>query len=223
MKKKLKNIIRGIFVLLCLGMVVVLGINGYVKYNSQEYILSPSDVQNISDADCILVLGCGVRPDGTPSDMLSDRLQRGIELYQTGVSSKIIMSGDHGTKEYDEVNTMKKLAMEAQVPSENIFMDHAGFSTYDSMYRLKEIFGVKKVVIVSQKYHLYRALYIANELGVEAYGVDADYRAYSGQSYRDAREILARFKDFLKVIFKPEPTFLGDAIPVGGNGNITND
>ena len=114
-------------------------------------------------------------------------------------------------------------AIEKGVPSENIFMDHAGFSTYESIYRAKEIFKAKKVVIVTQKYHLYRALYIANQLGLEAYGVGSDPRKYVGATYRELREILARDKDFIKCIFKPEPTYLGETIPVSSNGNATND
>ena len=155
--------------------------------------------------------------------MLEDRLLEGIKLYQANVSDKIIMSGDHGREEYDEVNIMKKYAIEKGIPSENIFMDHAGFSTYESIYRARDIFKANKVVIVTQEYHLYRALYIANQLGMEAYGVGADPRKYVGATYRELREILARDKDFIKCIFKPEPTYLGDTIPVSGNGDITND
>ena len=102
-------------------------------------------------------------------------------------------------------------------------MDHAGFSTYETMYRARDVFKAEKVVIVTQEYHLYRAVYIAEQLGLEAYGVSSDYRAYSGQTSRDVREILARCKDFAMCIFKPEPTFLGDAIPVSGSGDLTND
>ncbi|MBO5096162.1 MAG: YdcF family protein, partial [Bacilli bacterium] len=122
-----------------------------------------------------------------------------------------------------EVNIMKEFAIEKGVPSENIFMDHAGFSTYESIYRAKEIFEADKIVIVTQKYHLYRALHIANSLGIEAYGVGADPRQYVGAMYRELREILARNKDFVKCLFKPEPTYLGETIPVSGNGNATND
>ena len=102
-------------------------------------------------------------------------------------------------------------------------MDHAGFSTYESMYRAKEVFEADKIVIVSQKYHLYRAIYIARSLGLEAYGVPSDVREYRGQKYRDFREAIARVKDFFNVIIKPEPTYLGEAIPVSGNGDLTND
>ncbi len=223
---KKKKVCKTIFlVLLCFffaGVAAVLGVNGYVKGTASRYILSPEKAAELTDVDAILVLGCGVKADGTPSAMLSDRLTRGIALYDTKVSSKLLMSGDHGQKEYDEVGTMKQYAMDAGVPSENIFMDHAGFSTYESMYRAKEIFSADKIVIVTQEYHLYRAIYIANALGIEAYGVSADYRPYAGQTYRDAREILARCKDFATTIFRPEPTYLGEVIPVSGNGDLTN-
>ena len=133
------------------------------------------------------------------------------------------MSGDHGRKEYDEVNVMKEYAIKNGVPSEDIFMDHAGFSSYESIYRAKEIFEANKIIIVTQKYHLYRALYIANQLGLDAYGVNSDPRQYVGTTYRECREILARNKDFIKCIFKPKSTYLGDSIPVSGNGDVTND
>jgi SanA protein len=155
--------------------------------------------------------------------MLEDRLLEGINLYKNNVSSKIIMSGDHGREDYDEVNLMKNYAIEKGIPSEDIFMDHAGFSTYETMYRAKEIFKAKKVVIVTQNYHMYRALYDAKKLGLDAYGVCSDPRQYVGATYREIREILARDKDFVKCIFKPKPTYLGDEVPVSGNGDITND
>jgi len=153
--------------------------------------------------------------------MLEDRLLRGVELYQLGAAPKLLMSGDHGRQEYDEVATMKQFAMDAGVPSEDVFKDHAGFSTYESIYRAKEIFGADRVIIVTQQYHLYRALYIAQQLDVEAYGVHCDYRTYVGQGMRDVREILARAKDFAMTVMKPEPTYLGEKIPVSGDGNAT--
>ena len=133
------------------------------------------------------------------------------------------MSGDHGTVSYDEVNTMKQYAIDAGVPSSDVFMDHAGFSTYESVYRARDVFKAKKIIIVTQTYHLYRALYIANELGLEAYGVASDYDVYINQTQRELREVLARNKDFFTALFKPKPTYLGDAIPVSGNGDVTND
>jgi vancomycin permeability regulator SanA len=155
--------------------------------------------------------------------MLEDRLRRGVELYEAAAAPKLLMSGDHGQREYDEVNAMKGYAVAAGIPSGDVFMDHAGFSTYESLYRAKEIFGVKKVIIVTQEYHLHRALYIARQLGLEAWGVASDYRSYAGQLMRDIREILARNKDFVTGIFLPEPTYLGEKIPITGDGNVTND
>ena len=206
-----------------LGAAVVFGINGYVVYFGEKYILSPMDSLMLSDMDCILVLGCGVRDDGTPSHMLEDRLRRGVELYKAGAAPKIIMSGDHGRTNYDEVNTMKQYAIDAGVSSQDIFMDHAGFSTYESMYRAKDIFCAEKILIVSQEYHLHRAIYLARALGLEAYGVASDYRTYSGQLYRDVREILARDKDFFVALFQPDYPYGGETIPVSGDGNLTND
>ena len=218
MKKLLKY---GIIVIIIIAL-IVLGINLYVRISTNQQIIKENDYTELSDVDCIIILGAGIWGD-KPSPMLEDRLLEGIKLYQNGASDKIIMSGDHGRKEYDEVSIMKNYAIEKGIPSENIFMDHAGFSTYESIYRAKDIFQAKKIVIVTQKYHLYRALYIANQLGLEAYGVGADPRQYVGEIYIEIREILARDKDFIKCIFKPEPTYLGDTIPVSGNGDITND
>jgi vancomycin permeability regulator SanA len=210
----------------CLGLLgglAVLGINGIVKGTTKDKILSAEQAAQLTDVDCILVLGCGVRADGSPSDMLYDRLRRGVELYEAGAAPKLLMTGDHGRENYDEVDVMKSFAVDAGIASENVFMDHAGFSTYESMYRAKEIFQAKKVIIVTQQYHLYRAIYIAESLGLEAYGVAADYRSYYGQTKRDIREVLARVKDFGTSILKPKPTYLGDAIPIWGDGNQTND
>ena len=225
MKKK-KILIIGLVVLICLviiGIITVIGVNSHVKSVGGRNIITPEETAELKDVDCIVVLGCQVKDDGKPSDMLADRLRRGIELYNQGVTPKIIMSGDHGQKEYDEVNTMKQVAVDAGLPSSDVFMDHAGFSTYETLYRAKEVFEADKIIVVTQEYHLYRTLYIAEKLGIEAYGVNADYHTYWGQSNREAREILARCKDFVKTIFKPEPTYLGDAIPVSGDGDITND
>ena len=201
---------------------VLIGTNIYMVSKADDKIITPDEALQIKDADCILVLGCFVRPDGTPSNMLYDRLDVGTSLYLDGAAPKILMSGDHGRTEYDEVNNMKQFALDRNIPSENIFMDHAGFSTYDSMYRARDIFGCKKIIIVTQEYHLYRALYVAESLGIEAYGVAADSREYVGQWTRDIREIAARTKDFFMVAFKMGPVVLGDAIPISGNGNLTN-
>ena len=221
MKRLIKiGIVLLIIFVIC--FVCVLLINKYVKTSTQAQILTEDNYAGLENIDCIIVLGAGIWGD-KPSPMLEDRLLEAIKLYNNKVSPKIIMSGDHGRKEYDEVNIMKNFAIEKGVPSEDIFMDHAGFSTYESLYRAKEVFEAKKVVIVTQKYHLYRALYIANQLDIEAYGVNSDPRRYVGEAYRELREILARNKDFFSCIIKPKPKYLGEAIPVSGSGDLTND
>ena len=226
MKTKKKTLRRLLSIFLCLyilGVTALTVINSIVKLSTGDQIITSEEAAKLENIDCILVLGCFVKDDGRPSDMLFDRLTRGVELYDLGAAPKLLMSGDHGREEYDEVAAMKQFAIDEGIPSEDVFMDHAGFSTYESIYRAKEIFQADKILIVTQEYHLYRALYIANQLGVEAYGVSSDYHTYVGQFMRDFREMLARVKDCATCIFKPEPTYLGEAIPIFGDGNLTND
>lgn len=217
--KIVKGVLTAVLCVCIVAAATVFGIDFYVKKSTEKYILTPEEAG--SGYDCILVLGCGVYGD-TPSHMLEDRLLQGVELYKNGASERLLMSGDHGRQDYDEVNVMKDFAVERGIASENIFMDHAGFSTYESMYRAKEIFKAQRILIVTQGYHLHRAIYDARALGIEAYGVASDPRTYSGQAYRDVREILARNKDFIYCIVKPEPTYLGEEIPIDGNGDVTN-
>ncbi|NLY97442.1 MAG: DUF218 domain-containing protein [Clostridiaceae bacterium] len=213
--------ITTIILLVTVGLLAVFLINGYVRNSVKDRIYTINDIMNY-EADCILILGAGVWGD-RPSHMLEDRLITGTALYEKGLSNRLLMSGDHGKDDYDEVNVMKKFAIDRGIPSSHVFMDHAGFSTYDSLYRARDIFLVKKAVIVTQEYHLYRALYVAKGLGIDAIGVSSDLRPYAGQEYRDLREILARVKDFIYVILQPQPTFLGETIPVQGDGDATND
>ena len=207
------------FIIIGYIIFLVFVINFYVIYKTKNQIINITDLKN---NNVILVLGAGVWGD-SPSPMLADRLDIAIELYKSGKADKIIMSGDHGTKDYDEVNIMKKYAIDREVKSEDIFMDHAGFSTYDSIYRAKYIFEADNLIIVTQNYHLYRSLYIAGSLNIKAVGVKANPRKYMGATFREAREVLARNKDFFKCIIKPKSTYLGEVIPVSGNGDITND
>lgn len=209
-------------ILVMLAIAIVFGVNAFVINRYKSKILSVEDSKKLEDVDCILILGAQVMSD-KPSEMLADRLKQGLELYKNGVAEKIIVSGDHGRTDYDEVRVMKDFLISNGVPSENIFMDHAGFSTYDSMYRAKNIFKVERLVVVTQEYHLYRAVYSGNKLGMDAYGVSSDLHKYGGQEKREVREILARNKDFVMCIFKPQAKFGGEEIPVSGNGDITND
>ena len=206
-----------------LGAVCIFSLSAAIVSKTEEKVISADEAALLADIDCIIVLGCGVRADGTPSDMLADRVAVGISLYKSGASDRLLMSGDHGREGYDEVNVMKSLAVDEGIEPDDVFCDHAGFSTYETVYRAKEVFEADKVIIITQEYHLYRALYIAEKLDIEAYGVSSDLNKYAGQSMRDFREILARCKDWAMCIFKPEPTYLGDVIPVNGNGDVTND
>lgn len=192
-------------------------------YNGDSSSITNSDLVEMSriDPECIMVLGASVNPDGTPSPMLEDRLDTGIELYHRGVAPKLLLTGDDGQVEYNEVEGMKKYAIAAGVPEEDIFLDHAGFSTYDSVYRASYVFGVESMVVVTQEYHLYRTLQGCEKMGIDAVGVAAEQEVYSGQELREGREILARVKDFVKWMIKPEATFLGEAIPISGSGIVT--
>lgn len=180
-------------------------------------------LEELDNADAVLVLGARVYSDGTPSDYLRDRLEYGYAVYEKGLAPKIIVSGDHGKKEYNEVKAMKQYLLEKGVPEEDIFMDHAGFDTYDSMYRAQAIFGVKKLIVTTQEYHIYRAVYIARQLGIDTTGYAAPNWGVN-QTYDTIRESLARVKAFLDVnILHRPPKYLGDAIPISGSGLQTSD
>lgn len=220
MKRKYKAVIFVVLGIVLLIGIAAVSLSVYMVKATEKNIFTADTFKNDEKADCILILGAGVK-DGRPKPMLRDRLLTGIELYKSGAAKKIIMSGDHGRADYDEVNVMRAFALEQGVRAEDIFLDHAGFSTYDSVYRAKNIFGAENIIIVSQKYHLYRALYISEKLDVKAAGVSANLNSYGGQLKRDIREIIARDKDFFKCIVKPEAEIMGDKIPLDGDGSIT--
>lgn len=203
---------RGVVPLLC-GIVCTLlallifacSVSAAVCARAAGDIQTPSTlVQNGEQFDCILVLGCAVYENGQMSDMLRDRVDVGIALYQMGISSTILMSGDNRDIYYNEVEPMRAAALEAGVPEDCVEVDRYGLSTYESLYRAIYERGYRKIVIVTQKYHLYRAVYVAEKLGAEAVGVSADLRAYRGQWKRSGREVLARCKDVLYGLLQPE-------------------
>ena len=221
-KKRLKRILNVLFALILVSAAAALTVNIVVIREGKQRVVSAESL-SFPDADCILVLGAGVREDGTPSHMLADRLSVAVELYEQGAAPKLLVSGDHGQDNYDEVNVMKSFAVSAGVDADDVFMDHAGFSTYDSVIRARDVFGAKRIVIVTQEYHLYRALWLAEKLGLEAVGVPADLRTYIGQSMRETREIAARCKDFLFSVIQPAPKYLGPPIDLTGSGSVTDD
>ena len=221
--EKIKKVLVWMVVLGLLLSGTGLWVSEYVRREGEMNLLSAAEAEKLQEVDCILVLGCYVNPTGTPSPLLAERLAQGVELYQAGVAPKLLMSGDHGRKEYNEVAGMKRYAVQAGVDPEDIFLDHAGFSTYESIVRAKEIFGAKKIVIVTQKYHLSRALYLAREMGLEAKGVACDRSVLAGQAKRDAREVLARGKDYFFALLRPMPTYLGEKISLKGSGLVTEE
>ncbi len=222
--KTKRKVLYLILILLLIPNILLGSINIFVRKSSEKHIFHEQSINVLEDGnyDAILILGSGIR-NNYPTPILKERLDTGIYLYENDIAPKIIMSGDHGQEYYDEVNIMKEYAIEKGVPSEDIFMDHAGFSTYESMYRVQYIFGVQKLVVVSQKYHLYRAIYIGRNLGMDVVGANATKTIMGGHRARLTREVFAQGKDFLKVILRPEPTFLGEKISLDGSGDITND
>ncbi len=220
--------VRNVAVLLLSGVLFlvlsVFSISLSVKNKTDERILTVSDLQ-VSDLqfDCVLILGCGVYADGSPSPMLTDRMLTGIEVMQAGVTDRMLVSGDHRTDAYNEVGVMKQFAVDAGIRSTEIFQDHDGYSTYDSIVRAKKIFGARRIVIVSQEYHLYRALYLAEKLGMDAVGICADRRPYRNQLMYELRETVARCKDVFYGLKQPDPTVLGDVVALSGNGDRTEE
>ncbi|MEW8977908.1 MAG: ElyC/SanA/YdcF family protein [Symbiobacterium sp.] len=202
------------------GAALVLAVNAVVYWQGRRLIVSAADAQ---PAQVALVLGAGVTSDGRPTPMLRDRLEAALELYQTGKVRKLLLSGDHSRADYDEVNAMRRYLEERGVPPEDLFLDHAGFDTYDSMYRAGAIFQVRDVIVVTQEFHLPRALWIATRLGLDAQGVPADRFRYGVERAYAAREFAARVKAFAEVTLRRRPVFLGPVIPISGDGRATHD
>ena len=216
-----KRTILALFIV-CLIIVAFIAITNIIVINSvKDRIItvqqSSALTGNDSPPQTILVLGAGLW-DGGPSTMLAARLDTGLDIFQTGAANHLLLSGDNGQIDYNEVEVMGKYTLENGanfgVTEDRIQLDHAGFSTYESMYRMRDVFMVKSAIVVTQEYHLYRALYDAEKLGINVYGVAAA-PSQNGQRSRDLRELLARTKDFCYVLFDVQPTFLGDPIPIG--------
>jgi len=209
------------------GVAAIIMVVTFVFYsNLAVYISGRSGVHTVTDspeADAAIVLGARVYQSGSLSPVLADRLDTGIKLYTEGKVKKLLLTGDHGQTTYDEVNNMRLYALEQGVPEEDIFMDHAGFSTYESMYRARDVFKVNKAIIVTQEFHLPRALYTARSLGLIASGVKADKRNYIGEDYLRFREFVANTKAAAQLAIHDRPTYLGPEIPIWGDGRATKD
>ena len=202
MSKRTRTVLKILSIAVVIGLILVLigaCINLYIVHTGGKQIYTVEQMRG-SKADCILVLGAGLKPDGSPSDMLRDRLSFACDLWEEGVSDTVLVSGDRASESYDEVTAMKNYLLAHGVPEEAILEDPKGYSTSESLKRAKVVFGYENVVVVTQRYHLYRALYIAQKTGLDAKGVNSDPYTYRGQVLRDIREFAARIKDFFKFI-----------------------
>lgn len=221
MFKLLGCLVKLVLMVAIVAVLAVVGTNAAVVLTSRDGIVDGTEALQF-DADAIVVLGASVMPDGTPSDILKSRLDEAIALYEAGAAPKIIMSGDNGTASYNECWAMKLYAVDQGVPSEDVFCDHAGFSTYETMYRVRHVFGAERIIVSTQTYHQYRAIYDARGVGMQAIGVSNDQTEYADQSWYDLREIPARTKDFLQVLFHVPSTYVGDPISLDQSGDVTN-
>ncbi|MFN0200007.1 MAG: vancomycin high temperature exclusion protein [Bacteroidia bacterium] len=201
-------------------LLLAIGANWGVIVYAKEYIYLP---ENVPSVYCGIVLGAGLTAQNKPTHVLLDRLQTGLELYQKGKIKRFLLSGDHGQLEYDEVNTMKQWLEEKGVPATDIFLDHAGFDTYSTMYRAKEVFEVDDAILITQAFHLNRALFLARQRGLVTYGVKADKRAYIYAKRYRIREYIATLKAIYEVLFNTSPKYLGEKIPITGESAKTFD
>jgi len=223
--EKIKKIFKILVISGLIALFILISVNIYIIKTTENYIyteskLVPSDLK----VDAVLVLGAKVYPKtGRLSDILKDRVDTAVEIYRNGNAEKFLLSGDHGQVDYDEVNVMKDYLLNLGIPEEDIFLDHAGFDTYDSVVRAKEVFEVKSVIISTQKFHLYRAIYISRKKGMQTYGVVADKQKYVDEIRNNLRESLARTKSFFDILLNASPKFLGETIPITGAGQQSFD
>lgn len=216
MKKLLKKLIY----LFIIGIITIISINWYAKSSTSDLIYHT--VNNLPKNEVGIIFGAGINGD-QPSKYLKDRLDAGILLYKTHKIDKILLSGDNGRDEHDELTVMKTYCFNHGVDTSKIFIDYAGFDTYSTMYRASHIFKIKKATLVSQEYHLSRAIYIGQKLGVKSIGFSANKGEYLGYQYVTFREYGSIFKSFFDVIRNREPRFLGNEININGVSNYSKE
>lgn len=192
-----------------------------VHVKSSDRIFASLD--DVPVTQTALVLGARVYQDGRLSQILQDRIETAVELYEAGKVKKILVSGDNGQENYDEVNAMKDVLLTKGIPAEDIFLDHAGFDTYDSLYRADYIFDVESLTVVTQKFHLPRAVYVGQGLGIETYGLISDKRRYRDAERMQIRESLARVKAVMNVVFNSKSKYLGEKVPITGDSRASWD
>jgi SanA protein len=216
----LGRILAGVALVVFLLVILVLTTSLVVSRGGRSRIAASAE--DAPKAKVAIVLGARVLPSGNPSDMLADRLDTGVALYKAGKVQKLLLSGDHGQTTYDEVNAMRKYCLARGVADQDIFMDHAGFDTYDTMYRARDVFQVTDCLVVTQSFHLPRAVYTARALGLDATGVSADLHSYPNEWRFASREWPARVKAFFQLhVLHSQPKYLGPVIPIDGDGRAT--
>jgi SanA protein len=185
------------------------------RYDTRMYTLANA-VETLPREQVAIVYGARVYPSGRLSAMLRDRVDTAIALYEAGKVDKLIVSGDNQFADYDEPGAMMAYAIEQGVPAADVQPDYGGRRTYDTCYRAKTIFGVESALLVTQAFHLPRALFLCNSLGLESYGVIADRRSYDPRSvaWSESRELPALLIALVDVIRKAPPPVLGDPIPI---------
>jgi len=180
-------------------------------------------IASVPAREVAIVPGARIWDDGQPSMILEDRLQAALELHRAGKVRRILVSGDHSRTEYDEVNAMRRWLVDRGVPSDDVFMDHAGLRTLDTMQRAARVFGVRAAIVCTQDFHLARALYLARDAGIDAVGFVADRRAYPQAVHDQVRETLATAAAVLDVAFGRGPRFLGPRVDLDGDARATHD
>lgn len=203
-----------------IGLIAIVSVNYYVKSSTKKNIYY--SIKKFPKNDVGIIFGAGINGD-QPSKYLKDRLDAGIMLWKAKRINKILLSGDNGRQEYDELTVMKNYCFNHGVDTTKIFIDYAGFDTYSTMYRAKHIFKIKKATLISQEYHLNRAIYIGQKLGIKSAGYSANKGEYLGYNYVCFREYGSIFKSFFDVLRNREPRFLGGEISINGESNYSKD
>ena len=219
-KNKLKKYFKIFLYLAILGLVAIVSVNYYVKSSTKKNIYY--SLKRFPKNDVGIIFGAGINGD-QPSKYLKDRLDAGILLWKAKRINKILLSGDNGREEYDELTVMKNYCFNHGVDTTKIFIDYAGFDTYSTMYRAKHIFKIKKATLISQEYHLNRAIYIGNKLGIKSVGYSANKGEYLGYKYVCFREYGSVFKSFFDVLRNRQPRFLGREININGESNYSKE
>lgn len=219
--KYLKKFIKWSLLSLLVLVLLIGLVNVYIIKQGKKNIYK--HINDVPQAQAVIILGALVYKDGSLSPILKDRVLCAMELYDQGKVEKFLVSGDHGREYYDEVNAIKDYLLANGIPAEDIFLDHAGFDTYDSLYRARAIFQIDSLVIATQEFHLSRSVYIADSLGLQVSGLAADRQQYYGMVWNQSREVLSRFKAFINVMLIFPPKYLGDVIPITGDSSLSWD